>query len=102
MQNFKKLKILGVECYRIIDAEFDTVGGLGFDTFLLTVVWKALHMFPQPVERQPICPLRLLGRGQGGVELQLARQRLGSSQPRCFCRKFLHFSLVSTGEFCLL
>ena len=56
------------------DAEFDTASGLSKYAPLLAVAWKALCTFPQPDERQPVRTLWLLERGQGGVELQLARQ----------------------------
>ena len=72
------------------------------DTFLLAVALEALCTFPQSGERQPVRPLRLLERWQGGVELQLARQRLEPQQPVSVPRKSLHFSLPAGGEFCLI
>ena len=56
------------------------------------VVWATLHTFSQPVERQPVCPLPVLERWRAEPELQLARQRLESSESVCFRRKSFYFS----------
>lgn len=57
------------------------------------------YTFSETVERQPVCPLSLLERRFVEPELQLARQRLESSEPVGIHRKFFYFSPRFRGEF---
>lgn len=64
------------------------------------MLWTALFTIPQ-LERQPLRPVLVLERGSLPGEQQLARQRLGRSEPCGGFRKSLHFSLdLVSGEFC--
>jgi hypothetical protein len=61
------------------------------------VARTARYTQPQ-LGRQPVCALPLLERRQVAVELQLARQRLGRSEPCGSARYSIHFSPVSSGR----